>query len=168
MLENFLKRVSSGLANFACLVLVLVMITTFADVVGRYFFNSPVTFAVELIQLGMGLLVLFGLAITTLERGHIAVDILESVVPKFVGDLFALVAAICGVIFITLIAWRLLDRGINFLGDGLATDVLFLPVWPVVLLMAFAASIAAIIALGQLFLPGLKEIRPASILDTED
>ena len=165
---GLLNRVSNGLAAFACLILVVVMMTTFVDVIGRYFFNSPVTFAVELIQLGMGLLVLFGLAITTLERGHIAVDIVESMVPETVRKLFAIIAALSGVIFISLIAWRLWDRGINFFGDGLATDVLFLPVWPVVLLMAFAAGVAAIVAIGQLFMPSIGAERPTLPLDLED
>ncbi len=165
---GFLQRVSNGLAAFACLVLIIVMTTTFVDVVGRYFFNSPVTFAVEIIQLGMGLLVLFGLAITTLERGHIAVDIVESMVPQTIRKFFALIAALSGAVFISLIAWRLWDRGIQFFSDGLATDVLFLPVWPVVLLMAFAAGVAAIVAIGQLFIPSIGSDSPTLPLDLED
>ena len=58
-MENLLKTLSKVLASFACIVLLAVMLITFVDVVGRYFFNSPITFAVEMIQLGMGLLVLF-------------------------------------------------------------------------------------------------------------
>lgn len=154
-MHTVLKRISNALAAFACVILVLVMLVTFVDVVGRYFFNAPMTFAVEVIQLGMGLLVLFGLAITTLERGHIAVDIVDTMVPAVVRRVFASIAALSGVVFISLIAWRLWDRGINFYGDGLATDILFLPVWPVVLLMALAASLAACVALVQVIVPSI-------------
>ncbi|MGB0927566.1 MAG: TRAP transporter small permease [Pikeienuella sp.] len=166
-METLLKRISNALAGFACIVVVLVMLTTFVDVVGRYFFNAPVTFAVEVIQLGMGLLVLFGLAITTLERGHIAVDIVENLVPPFVRKIFAIIAAISGVVFLSLIAWRLWDRGMNFLSDGLATDVLFLPVWPVVILMALAAGVAAVVSIAQLFVPSLNEKTPEFDVDME-
>lgn len=152
-MDNLLKHISNVLAGFACLVLLGVMAVTFVDVVGRYFFNAPITFAVELIQLGMGLLVLFGLAITTLQRGHIAVDIIESLVPRILARVFSAIAALCGLAFIGLIAWRLWDRALKFMGDGLATDVLFLPVWPVVMLMAFAASVAAVVALSQVIKP---------------
>ncbi len=152
-MEKTLRKISTALAGFACIILVLIMLITFVDVVGRYFFNAPITFAVELIQLGMGLLVLFGLAITTLERGHIAVDIVDTLVPALVQKVFAAIAALFGVGFISLIAWRLWDRGLNFYGDGLATDVLFLPVWPVVILMAIAASVAAVVALAQVIRP---------------
>ena len=152
-MSPILKRVSDVLAVCACLALVFIMVITFVDVVGRYFFNAPVTFAVELIQLGMGLLVLFGLAITTLERGHIAVDVIDTLVSVSVRRILAAIAALGGVLFISLMAWRLWDRGINFLGDGLATDVLFLPVWPVVMLMAFATSVAAVVAFVQVIKP---------------
>ena len=131
------------------------MAITFVDVVGRYFFNTPITFAVELIQLGMGLLVLFGLAITTLQRGHIAVDIIENLVSKATAKVLAAIAVLCGLIFIGLLAWRLWDRSFRFMDDGLATDVLFFPVWPVVLLMAIAASLAAIVACIQVLKPSI-------------
>lgn len=156
-MQSLLKSISNVLAGFACLVLLGVMAITFVDVVGRYFFNAPITFAVELIQLGMGLLVLFGLAITTLNRGHIAVDVIESLVPPVVAKLLAAIAALCGLAFIALIAWRLWDRAFKFMDDGLATDVLFLPVWPVVMLMAFAASVAAFVALAQVIKPSIGQ-----------
>jgi TRAP-type C4-dicarboxylate transport system permease small subunit len=154
--QAFLKLISKLLAGFACLVLLGIMAVTFVDVVGRYFFNAPVTFAVELIQLGMGLLVMFGLAITTLERGHIAVDIVENLVTGPAAKLFAAIAALCGMAFIALIAWRLWDRALAFLDDGLSTDVLFLPVWPVVMLMAIAASFAALVAAVQVLRPNME------------
>ena len=148
-----MKRISTVLAGFACFVLLAVMAITFVDVLGRYFFNAPITFAVELIQLGMGLLVLFGLAITTLQRGHIAVDLVENLVPESIGKLLAAIAALYGLAFIGLIAWRLWDRAFKFMDDGLATDILFLPVWPVVLLMALAAGVAAVVAFIQVVSP---------------
>ena len=153
-MNRILTRVSNGLAVCACLALVAVMPITFVDVIGRYFFNAPVTFAVELIQLGVGLVVLLGLAVTTLERGHIAVDLLDRVVPPVVQAFLTRFAALCGTVFIALIGWRLWDRAMNFRADGLATDILFLPVWPVVALMALAAWVAAIVALTQIIRPG--------------
>lgn len=152
-MHSILKAISNVFAGFACLALLGIMAITFVDVVGRYFFNAPITFAVELIQLGMGLLVLFGLAITTLQRGHIAVDIIENLVPEGIAKLFAAIAALCGLAFIGLLAWRLWDRSFKFMNDGLATDVLFLPVWPVVMLMALAASLAAVVACVQVIKP---------------
>lgn len=154
-MQAILNLISNVLAGFACILLLAVVGVTFIDVVGRYFFNAPITFAVELIQLGIGLLVLSGLAITTLQRGHIAVDVIETFVPETIARIFSTIAAFCGLLFIGLIAWRLWDRAFKFMDDGLATDVLFLPVWPVVMLMAFGASVAGFVALVQVITPNM-------------
>jgi TRAP-type C4-dicarboxylate transport system permease small subunit len=137
------------MAGAACICLVFLMLVTFVDVVGRYF-NAPLTFAVELTELGMGLLVFFGLAMVTMNRGHIGVDLVESVAPDQINALLKRIASLAGVLFIGLMAWRLADRASNFMSDGLATQTLFLPVYPVVFLMAAAAGIATLVALVQL------------------
>lgn len=152
-MEQGLKRLANWMAGGACVVLIFIMLVTFVDVIGRFFLNSPLTFAVELVELGMGLLIMLGLAITTLNRGHIAVDLLGSALPEFGQKILAWLAALAGLIFIILMAWRLWDKGIRFMGDGLATQVLYLPVFPVVLVMASAAAVAVFIAAIQLILP---------------
>lgn len=145
-----LKRLSGWMAGLACVCLVFLMAVTFLDVVGRYFFGLPLTFAVELTELAMGLLISFGLAITTLNRGHIAVDLLTSIAPRWANAVFIRLAALAGVLVFGLMAWRLLDRALNFRSDGLVTQVLGWPIYPVVMLMAGAALAAAVIALVQL------------------
>lgn len=149
-MTRFLARLSHVLAAIACVALVCVMLVTFVDVIGRYFFSAPLTFAVELIQLGVGITVLCGLAVTTLDKGHIAVDLAEQIVPRVVVRLLSAIAAVCGFVFIALVAWQLWNRAVDFRGQGLATDILFLPVWPVVMVMSVAAGLAALVALVQI------------------
>lgn len=146
------ERVSHWLANAACLCLIVLMLVTFVDVVGR-FFDTPLKFAVEIIQLGMGLLIFFGLAITTLRRGHIAVDLLTSVLPLRARQILSRLAALSAVVSISLMAWRLWDRAASFMSDGLETDILGLPVYPTVFIMSLAAGFAALVAILQLLSP---------------
>ena len=154
-MEKTFSLLSKLFATIACLALLAVMFITFFDVIGRYFFDAPLTFAVEIIQLGVGVIVLFGLAATTLERGHIAVDLIEGILPRVVKLGLASLAALAGAGFMALMAWRLWAQTWNFFGKNLSTDVLFLPVWPVVLAMAIGAALAAVISLAQALLPGL-------------
>ena len=135
-MQSLIKRISGWMAGVASICLLGLMLITFADVVGRYFFNAPLVFTVEIIQLGMGLMICFGLAITTLNRGHIAVDLIVGIVPGFLRVWLVSFTTLITVIFIGLMAWRLLDRATNFWSDGLATQILYLPVAPVVFLMA--------------------------------
>lgn len=130
------------------------MALTFVDVVGRYFFNSALPFAVELIQLGMGLLVFLGLAMTTLEKGHISVDLISGAAGPSFNKILSILGAILGSVFFGLVSWQLFVRAASFKSDGLATQVLFLPVYPVAFVMAFAAVFVTLICLYQIFQPG--------------
>jgi len=152
-MQSLLNRLSRLMAAIACVCLVFLMVVTFLDVTGRYLFDAPLTFAVELIELSMGLLVSLGLAITTLNRGHIAVDLLSNAVGSTGRQLLARLSAIVGAIVFGLMAWRLWDRAANFKDDGLATQVLFLPVYPVVMVMSVAALVAALVAAWLVFAP---------------
>ena len=76
-MDKFVERLAMFLAYVAGAILLIVMVLTFIDVVGREF-GAPLTFAVEATKHGMGIVVAFGLAITTLRGGHISVDLLST------------------------------------------------------------------------------------------
>ena len=155
-MQSLIKRISNWMAGAASLCLLGLMLITFADVVGRYFFGAPLVFTVEMVELGMGLMIFFGLGLTTLNRGHIAVDLIAGVVPRVVQLWLAGFSALIAVIFFGLITWRLWDRAMNFWSDGLATQILFLPVAPVVIVMAVGAGITTLFALYLLLHPSSK------------
>lgn len=152
-MQSLIKRISGWMAGAASLCLLGLMLVTFTDVVGRYFFNAPLVFTVEIVELGMGLMIFFGLAITTLNRGHIAVDLITGFVPGFLRIWLVNFSALITVIFIGLMSWRLWDRATIYWSDGLATQVLFLPVAPVVFIMAIAGAVTTLIALYLLLHP---------------
>jgi len=141
------------MAGAASLFLLGLMLITFTDVVGRYFFDAPLVFTVEIVELGMGLMILFGLALTTLKRGHIAVDLISGLVSGRLRVWLISFSTLTTVIFIGLMTWRLWDRAANFWDDGLATQILFLPVAPVVFLMAVAGGVTTLFAVYLLFHP---------------
>ena len=153
VMHKLIERVSGYLTVVAAASLLFLMLITFFDVVGRFFFHAPLTFSVELTELGMGILVAYGLAITTLNRGHISIDLLSNTFPNLHRLVLARIAALATVVFLALITWRLLISAGNFKSDGLATQILYLPVYPIVYLMAAAALVATLIAVAQLLSP---------------
>ncbi|MCP4071706.1 MAG: TRAP transporter small permease [Hyphomicrobiales bacterium] len=154
-MKLLIDRISNWMAGAASVFLLGLMLITFADVVGRYFFDAPLVFTVEIVELGMGLMIFFGLALTTLQRGHIAVDLITGITPKNLHVLLVSFATLVTVIFMGLVTWRLWDRAENFWSDGLATQILFLPVAPVVFLMAIAGGVTTVFAVYLLFHPSL-------------
>ena len=57
------------------------MLLTFADVIGRYVFNSPIMGAYEITEILMGLMIFGGLPLVSRARGHITVDFLAAALP---------------------------------------------------------------------------------------
>ena len=146
-----IKRISAVLSAFAGLCLIVLMLLIFVDVIGRYFFNSPMTFSVELVELMMGLLVCFGLATTALHGGHVSVDLVGGMAPAVVNWIFARLAALAGVIFLAIMAWKLWERAAVAQADGLVTPILFLPVYPVIYLMSLGSLAALLVCTLSLF-----------------
>ncbi|MCF6233500.1 MAG: TRAP transporter small permease [Rhodobacteraceae bacterium] len=155
-MKTMIKRTSNWMAAAASICLLGLMLITFSDVVGRYFFDAPLVYTVELVELGMGLMIFFGLGLTTLNRGHIAVDLIVGMVPRVTRLWLAGFSALIAVLFFGLITWRLWDRAMNFWSDGLATQILFLPVAPVVFVMAVASGITTLFAIWLLLHPATK------------
>ncbi|MBX2838159.1 MAG: TRAP transporter small permease [Gammaproteobacteria bacterium] len=147
---KFIGKACNLLAYLACICLILLMLVTFIDVIGRYFFNRPMTFAVELVELLMGLVFFFGLGYATLRKSHVNVDILLGVLPSFVKFILQRLAALIAAVIVALMAWRLTIKAIGFAESGLATSVLFMPVAPFVFLMCVGAIFATIVAIQQL------------------
>ncbi len=144
------RRMSALLAAAAAALLVLMMTLTFCDVAGRYLFNAPLYFTIELTQLFMGMIVFLGLALTTLRRGHVTVDVFVTLLPPSLRRMTDLLGSICTMGVLALIAWRLFDRVATNIDDGLRTQLLHLPVFPFALVMAIGAGAACLIALWNL------------------
>ena len=150
-----LRVISTVITTVAAVSLLALMGLTFADVIGREFFNKPLTFSVELTKLAMGLIVCLAFGTTTYSARHISVDLIQAFVPKAVFGLLLRLSALMLAAFFLVLAWGLFGKANQFAGDGLATQVLFLPIAPVVYGMSVACLAAAVIA-GAMVVVGSK------------
>ena len=146
-----LRRVATALGAVASACLIFLMLLTFGDVVGRYFFNAPVTFTVEITELLMGLVILLGLGLTTLKEGHITVDIVTRNIPMRIKTYLEIFSRFCTVAFLAIICWQLFEQTKIVFGDGLFTQVLGVKVYPVLGIMAVAAAFSCLIGCLVLF-----------------
>ena len=94
----------------------------------------------------MGLTVCLAFGTTTVSGRHISVDLIQGFVGKRVYGLMLRLSSVLLTIFFGVLAWGLLGKARQFAGDGLATQVLFLPVAPVVYAMSLACLAVAAIA----------------------
>lgn len=153
-IETLLGRIAAALGAVACACLVFLMLMTFADVVGRYFLNEPITFTVEITELMMGLVIMLSLGLVTLNNGHISVDIVTRSLRPSLRAATDLIGRLCTVGFLIVITWQLYEQFLLVLGDGLFTQVVGAPVYPFVFVMAVAAAFTSLIAAWRLFVRG--------------
>jgi len=147
---RILERTALILAAVSAACLVALMLLTFGDVIGRYFFNAPITFTVELTELVMGLVILLGLGLTTLKEGHITVDIITRILPLPVQFALAAFSRLCVVGFLAVVTWQLYLQSVQVYADGLYTQILGMPVYPFAAIMTVAAAFGCLIGLWVL------------------
>ena len=75
--------------------MVVMSLTTFANVVARYFFNSPIQWAEELARYAFIWVVFMGAVVCTKRKRHIAIDILLHAIPARLSAWVRVVADLC-------------------------------------------------------------------------
>jgi TRAP-type C4-dicarboxylate transport system permease small subunit len=142
MIEYLMRangRVALWLARIASVALAIIAAVTFVDVVGRYFFNAPFAFTVELTQLAMAIVVYFGVGLVTHEDAHISADVVTLRLPARGRALFALVMNLLAAAFLVLMVWRLWVQADFLRGKGDTTMVWTVPLWPFAFAVAFGS-----------------------------
>jgi TRAP-type C4-dicarboxylate transport system permease small subunit len=132
-------RVTTWLARIAALILAALCVTTFADVVARYFFNKPFTFTVEVTELAMGLIVYLGIGLVTHENEHVSADVVTSRLSEGLRALMGLATNVLALAFLAVMVWRVWLRAADLLAKGDITQIWYIPIWPVAFAMAFGA-----------------------------
>ncbi|HEY0276546.1 MAG TPA: TRAP transporter small permease [Paenirhodobacter sp.] len=124
--------------------LMAMMGLTVCDVIGRYVLNRPLIGATELTEMMLVAVIFLGLPAVSLDRDHVAVDILTDRLPKWVQPWRELVVSVLSAAMLGVISWRIWVYAGQIAGYGGATNSLRLPVAPVGYLCAVAAAVAAL------------------------
>lgn len=122
-----LRLIERALAWFAGATLLLMMLLTFVDVVGRYGFNKPVFGSAEFIEILMVFTVFAGLACITRTNDHIFVSLFESWIARTIPNVQRWSVLIFSLIAYSIIAYSFWRLGLHSLTQGRLTPVLSLP-----------------------------------------
>lgn len=125
----------------------LIVVLTFADVLGRYLLASPVKGSVEIIEFAMAMVIFTALPLVTRQRGHVTVSLIDNLV-KGLGRKVKLV--LCDAVSaaaLGLLTWRLYLQGKDNLESGSATIVLGMPHAPLSFTLTFFAGLSTLLML---------------------
>ena len=141
--------IASWFARAGAVVLAIMLLLTFADVIGREVLKRPIVANIEMTELLMGLVVYLGVSMTTRMRGHVRVDILLNIMPRRARALADAVTLLLCTLFVTAMAWRLYERAVVKFTKGDETDIWKIPTWPVAGIMTLCAALMAVLLFMQ-------------------
>jgi len=143
----------------ACACAALMMVTTFIDVMLRYFFGRPIGGAFEVTEISMGMLVFFALPAVMLRRENIVVTLLIERFPSRVQAWCAAIGDFLCAVALLFIAWRMWLHGARLLRFREVTMELAVPKGAIAQTMAVMLVLAAVCAL----IAGWKVLRASSL-----
>ncbi|OGP64478.1 MAG: hypothetical protein A2169_15400 [Deltaproteobacteria bacterium RBG_13_47_9] len=112
----------------------VMMLLTVIDVSLRYVLNRPLKGAFELSTFMMTILFSFGLAYTQASKGHVAVDLFISQLPKKAQTIIGSITCFLSLILFSLATWRCFVNAKNLYIKHEVSGDLLLPTAPFVFL----------------------------------
>lgn len=95
------------------------VIINFADIILRYFLNRPLTWDIEVTEYILFIMAFFGAAWLLRERGHVRIDILDSIFNQRKKTLLHIIHAIIGAFVSIILCLMSFMAGVYSYRDGL-------------------------------------------------
>ncbi|HUL23659.1 MAG TPA: TRAP transporter small permease [Thermodesulfobacteriota bacterium] len=143
----WVAELALGLAAFAVIV----------NVFGRYVFKRPLNGSVEIVQLLLVVIVYFSLAYTEVRQGHVTMEEVVDRFPRRMKRVLMSIMYFAAAVFILILGWRSWILAVQYTKPVFrVTDVLHLPIAPVVFVMAIGMVLFGL----ELLLNGFSPLPP--------
>lgn len=110
--------------------LVVMMLVVVGDVLLRAVFNTPVRGAYDVVSIALLVMAMFGMAPVIAQRGEIAIDLIDSVLPPIALRVLALLAGLVGVTLFAFFGWSMIQPALDSWRWGEQSLELGVPKWP--------------------------------------
>lgn len=130
---GFLKNLNKWLSDIFLWVggIALVLMTGISCInMGLRMLGAPIAGIYDLVCFLGALVAALPLAYTQLNKGHIAVDIVSSLLPKTLRSVGIGISYVLGMIFFSVAAWKVAMLGHIFRESGELAETLRIPFWP--------------------------------------
>jgi len=156
------RRADAVLGIAASILLLLMMVLTFADVVARYLLNWPIRGGFEITELTLLVLIFAGLPLVSHADEHVTMDFIDRVLPPVALQvLVRAIHALCAALMFFL-TWQMWLKARTIGGYGDTTDVIKIPVSPFVYFMAAMIALTGLVHLFKVFRPGAARASQAT------
>lgn len=132
----------------AAVLLFAMMVLTFVDVMGRYFFDAPVPGGFEVTELMMAALIFAGLPLVTAGNEQVAVDLLDYSMPRTLKRIRDVLVNLLCAGMLAILSYRLWLKASEQVSYGDQTAILNIPSAPVTFFMSFSTAFSVLVLLA--------------------
>lgn len=143
----FSDPIAHRLNQIAGFFLIAMMLLTGLDVALRYFLNKPIPGSFELIQYMMPMVVTFGMAQCTLNKKHVRIDLVTSLLPNRIQQFLKSVSYLVMFVVFVMLSWQSFVRANGMLASGQYTEVLYMPIYPFVYTVSLGCAALSLVSL---------------------
>jgi TRAP-type C4-dicarboxylate transport system permease small subunit len=136
------------------ILLMLMMVLTFADVVARYLLNRPIRGAFEITELALLVLIFAGLPLVSHADEHVTMDFIDRILPDRVLDLWIRGVHLACAAIMFFLSWQVWIKATKISSYGDTTEVLLIKVGPFVYFMAATIALTGLVHVFKMFAPG--------------
>ena len=150
-LDQFDRVVVPALGTIAATLLFAMMLLTCVDVIGRYFFSSPIYGGFEITEMLLAAMIFVALPLVTLRNDHITVDVFDALTPDWLFRVQHIAACLTGMLSTGYLAWRLWGRATTLDAGGATTAQLKFKIGYLAYSMSILMALAAVALLILVF-----------------
>jgi TRAP-type C4-dicarboxylate transport system permease small subunit len=158
-IQKELTRMSTLFNALAGAAVVVMMLLTCADVLLRLM-RHPIPGTYELVGFLGTLIVSFALALTSLEKGHIAVEILMEKLPPRVQVGIETVTSLIGASLFGLLTWQSLIYAADMRQSGEVSVTLTMPIYPFIYGIAAGSAMLVLVLLADGLRAAIRTVKP--------
>ena len=136
--------------------LAVIVLVVFVSACARYFLRNPIRGDFELVLLSIITLGGFSILCTTIEREHVAIDLLVSRFSRHTRMIMQSIYSLLGFAVWATLAYQTYLRALDSRGT---TAALRIPMAPVLMILAGAILLCCLASLIQIFYPVVQEER---------
>jgi TRAP-type C4-dicarboxylate transport system permease small subunit len=154
-----LKWISTLFNALAGAAVIVMMLLTCADVLLRLM-RHPIPGTYELVGFLGTVIVAFALALTSLEKGHIAVEILVEKLPARVQTGIEAVTSLIGASLFSLLTWQSLIYATDMRQSGEVSVTLTMPIYPFIFGIAAGSALLVLVLMADSLRATIRTVKP--------
>lgn len=147
---KYLTRAGKAFNLLACAAVVAMMLLSTTDVVLRLF-GKPISGAYELVGFLGTIVVSFALAFTSMEKGHIAVELLVEKLPQRAQLAIESFCNLIGALLFGMLAYKAIRYALDIKESGEVSSTLQMPIYPFIFGMSVGFGLLFLLLIADFF-----------------